>query len=65
MVDFILKKFGLPMGSPLSGVLARQFLEFLETSLFKFIIPQDSNIFLYIDYILSIYPWNNDNKNYG
>ena len=44
------------MGSPLSGVLACLFLEFLETKPFKYILPNDIQYFRYIDDILIIYP---------
>ena len=54
------QKFGLPMGSPLSGVLACLFLELLEAGPFQRIIPSDSHYFRYIDDVLFIYP---DNHN--
>ena len=49
------QKFGLPMGSPLSRVLACIYLEFLESGLFKH-IPNTAHYFRYIDDILLIYP---------
>ena len=49
------QKFGLPMGSSLSGVLAGLFLEFLESKPFKYILPNDIHYFSYIDDILIIY----------
>ena len=48
------------MGSPLSGVIACFFLEFLESGISKFIIPKDLNYFCHIDDTLLIYPWNYD-----
>jgi len=57
---FYKQKFGLPMGSPLSGVLACLYLEFLESKPFKYILPADSNYFRYIDDILFIYPLNHN-----
>ena len=53
---FYKEKLGLPMGSPLSGVLACICLEFLESGPFKYMIPCNSNYFRYIDDILLIYP---------
>ena len=53
---FYKQKFGLPMGSPLSGVLACIYLEFLASGPFKFIIPNTARYFRYIDDILLIYP---------
>ena len=50
------QKFGLPMGSPLSGVLACIYLEFLEAGPFKRIIPSDATYYRYIDDALLIYP---------
>ncbi len=49
------QKFGLPMGSPLSGVLACLYLEFLESQPFRDIFPNDIQYFRYIDDILIIY----------
>ena len=43
------------MGSPLSGVLACIYLEFLESGPFKYIIPNTAHYFSYIDDILLIY----------
>ena len=40
------------MGSPLRGVLACIYLEFLESGPFKYIIPNNSNYVRYIDDIL-------------
>ena len=53
---FFKQKFGLTMGSPLSGVLACIYLEFLESGPFKYIIPNTTHYFRYIDDILLIYP---------
>ena len=53
---FYKQKFGLPMGSPLSGVLACIYLEFLESCPFKYIIPNTACYFRYIDDTLLIYP---------
>ena len=53
---FYKQKFGLPMGSPLSGLLACLYLEFLEAGPFKYIIPKDAQYFRYIDDTLIIYP---------
>ena len=53
---FYKQKFGLPMGSPLSWVLACIYLEFLESGPFKYIIPDTAHYFRYIDDILLIYP---------
>ena len=44
------------MGSPLSGVLASIYQEFLESGPFKYIIPNTSQYFRYIDDVLLIYP---------
>ena len=44
------------MGSPLCGVLACIYLEFLEFGPFKYIIPNTAHYFRYIDDILLIYP---------
>ena len=44
------------MGSPLSGILACLFLEFLESEPFKYILPKDIHFFRYTDDILIIYP---------
>ena len=52
---FYKQKFGLSMGSPLSGVLACIYLEFLESGPFKYIIPNTARYFRYIDDILLIY----------
>ena len=50
------QKFGLPVGSPLSSVLACIYLEFLESSPLEYIIPNTPHYFRYIDDILLIYP---------
>ena len=50
------QKFGLPMGSPLSGVLASLYLEFLESQPFKHILSNHIQYFRYIGHILIIYP---------
>ena len=50
------QKFGLPMLSPLSGILAYFYLDFQESQLFKHILPYDIQYFRYIDDILIIYP---------
>ena len=46
---------GLPMGSPLSGVLACLYLEILESGPFQQILPQNSYYFRYIDDTLLIH----------
>ena len=53
---FCKQKFGLPMESPFSGILARIFIEFLESGPFKCIIPNTAHYFRYINNILLIYP---------
>ena len=53
---FYKQKFGLPMGSPLSRVLVCIYLESLEFSPFKYIIPNTAHYFRYVDNILLIYP---------
>ena len=50
------QKLGLPMGSPVSGVLACLFLEFLESGPFSYILPKTTTYFRYIDDALIIYP---------
>ena len=50
------QKSGLPMGSPLSGVLACLYLELLEDGPYKNIIPKNSFYVRYIDDILLICP---------
>ena len=55
-------KFRLPMASPLSCVLAYFYLKFLESGLFIFIIPSNSNYFRYLDDILLINPQEVDLK---
>ena len=60
---FYKQKFGLPMGSPLSGVLACIYLEFLKSGPFKYIIPNTAHYFRYIDDILLIYPQDLDLHN--
>ena len=57
---FYKQKFGLPMGSPLSGVLACIYLEFLESGPFRYIIPNTAHFFRFIDDILLIYPQDPD-----
>ena len=52
---FYKQKFVLPMGSPLNGVLACIYLEFLESGPFKYIMPNTARYFRYIDDILLIY----------
>ena len=47
---------GLPMGSPLSGVLACLYLEFLERDYIKKILPKNCTYTRYIDDILFICP---------
>lgn len=56
--QFYKQRFGLPMGSPLSGVLACLYLEFLESDTFKNILPPDSSCFRSIDDSLLIYSEN-------
>ena len=46
---FYKQKFGLPMGSPLSEVLACIYLEFLEYSPLNYIIPNTVRYFRFID----------------
>ena len=53
---FYLQRFGLPMGSPLSGVFARLFLEMLEAGPLHKIFPANTTYFRYIDDALIIYP---------
>ena len=55
---FYERKYGLPMGNPLSGVLACLFVEFLESGHFKYRLPSNPNFFIYIDYILIFLPQN-------
>ena len=50
------QKFGLPMGSPISPVLACLYLEFLESGSFNKILPRTSTYLRYIDDVLIIYP---------
>ena len=52
---FYEQKFGLQMGSLLSGVLACLYLGFLESGPFKYIIPNTAHYFRYINDILLIY----------
>ena len=49
---FYKQKSGLPMGNPLSGVLACLFLEFLESAPFKYKLPSNTAYFRYIDDII-------------
>ena len=51
------------MGSLPSSVLVHLFLKFLESGHFKFIIRKDSNPFCFIDNMLLIYPWKNNELN--
>ena len=53
---FYKQKFGLPMGSLLSGVLACNYQEFLESGPFKCIIPNTTCYIRYINNIQLIYP---------
>ena len=53
---FYRQNFGLPLGPPLSGVLACIYLEFLESGPFKYIWPNTARYFRYIDDILLIWP---------
>ena len=53
---FYKQKFGLPIGSPLSGVLTCIYIELLESGPFNYIILSNSNYSQYIDDILLIYP---------
>ena len=53
---YYLQKFGLPMGSPLSGLLACLYLEILESGPFKDIFPPNVTYFRYIDDAFVIYP---------
>ena len=53
---FYKQKFGLLLGSPLNRVLARIYLEFLESGPFIYIIPSCACYFRYTDNILLIYP---------
>ena len=46
------------MGNSISGVLARLFLEFLESGPFKYILPINTTYFRYIDDILIFLPQN-------
>ena len=55
---FYKQKYGLPMGNPLSGVLACLFLEFLESGFFKYKLPSNTTYFKYIDDILIFLPQN-------
>ena len=48
------------MGSPLCGVLVCIYLEFHESSSFKYVISCNSNYFWYSDNILLIYPQEHD-----
>ena len=56
IIFFYKQKFGLPMDSPLSDVIACIYLEFLKSGPFRHIIPSNSNHFRYVDVILFIYP---------
>ena len=57
---FFLQRFGKPMGSPLSGVLACLYLEILEAGPFKAIFPPKTTYFRYIDDAFVIYPERKD-----
>ena len=46
---FCKQKPGLPIGNPFSGVLANLFLEFLESSSFKYRLPSNTTYSRYID----------------
>ena len=50
------QKFGLPMGSPISPVLACLYLEFLESGSFNKILPRTATYLRYIDDVLLLYP---------
>ena len=54
--SFYKQKFGLPMGSPLSGALACLYLETLEAGPFQEILPKNSIYLRYIDDTLLICP---------
>ena len=49
---------GLPMGNPVSGVLACLFVEFLESGPFKYRLPSNPIYFRYIDDIFIFLPQN-------
>ena len=49
---FYKQNYGLPMGNPLSEILASLFLEFLQSGPFKYGLPSDTTYFRYIDNIL-------------
>ena len=51
-------KSGLAMGNPLSRILACLFLEFWESSPFKYRLPSNCTYFRYIDDILIFLPQN-------
>ena len=53
---FYKQKFGLPMDSQHSALLACIYLEFLESGPFTYIIPNNASYFRYIDDILLIHP---------
>ena len=48
---FYKQKYGLPIGNPLSGVLASLFLEFLESDPFRYRLPSNTTYFRYNDNI--------------
>ena len=56
--SFYKQTSGLPMGSPLSPVLACLYLETLESGPFEYIIPRNSHYFRYIDDVLFLHPQN-------
>ena len=55
---FYKQKYGLPMGNPLSKILACLFLEFLDSGPFKYRLPSNTTYFRYIDDILIFLPQN-------
>ena len=55
---FYKQKSGLHMGNPISGVLACLFLEFLESSPFRYGLPSNITYFRYIDDVLIFRPQN-------
>ena len=62
--NFYKQKYGLPMGNPLSRVLACQFLEFLDSSPFKYRLPSNTTYFIeYTFFSLKIINSKNIDKN--
>ena len=55
---FYKQKSGLPMEKTLSGVLAGQFFEYLESGFLKYRLPINATYFRYIDDILIFLPQN-------